>query len=121
VSGSKVIVLGLTFKENCPDIRNSKVADVIRELKEFGCEVFVHDPLASNEEARHEYGVNLTEWDMLPRDADAVVLAVPHRGYLEMEVERLLGCTRPSGVVIDVKSVLDRSAVSATGRTLWRL
>src|SRR5476651_942078 len=69
VKGSKVIVLGLTFKENCPDLRNSKVADVVKELQEFGCEVSVHDPLAVPKEAVHEYGITLTEWSALPNRA----------------------------------------------------
>lgn len=63
IHGSKVLVLGITFKENCPDIRNSKVIDIIRELKEFGCEVSICDPLADSEEVKHEYGVELTTCD----------------------------------------------------------
>ena len=78
IKGARVNVLGLTFKENVPDIRNSKVIDIIRELHEFGVETFVHDPLASAEEALHEYGVRLADWEELPA-ADALILAVPHR------------------------------------------
>ena len=86
--GAKVIVLGLTFKENCPDLRNSKVIDVIRELQAYGCEVSVHDPVAESAEAQHEYGVSLCAWDDLPR-AEAIVAAVAHREYLEMGEEAL--------------------------------
>ena len=75
IKGADVIVLGLTFKENCPDLRNSKVIDVIRELKSYGCNVIVHDPVAESTEAQHEYGVSLTAWNDLPR-ASAIVAAV---------------------------------------------
>jgi len=71
VKGAKVIVLGLTFKEDCPDLRNSKVADLVKELQSFGCDVSVHDPIAENHEAEHEYGISLTAWDKLPGQADA--------------------------------------------------
>jgi UDP-N-acetyl-D-glucosamine/UDP-N-acetyl-D-galactosamine dehydrogenase len=119
--GAKVIVLGLTFKENCPDLRNSKVADVVRELGELGCKVIVHDPLASSEEAVHEYGVPLTPWEKLPTDADAIVAAVPHRSYLKMPLEDLLGRLKKNGVFIDVKSAFDRVAIREAGHRMWRL
>ncbi len=119
--GAKVIVLGLTFKENCPDLRNSKVADVIRELKELGCVISVHDPLADSAEAEHHYGVALTPWEKLPADADAVVAAVPHRTYLTMPLREILSLLRKNGVFIDVKSVFDRSAIIAAGFRTWRL
>src|SRR5690606_7174207 len=121
VKGSRVTVLGLTFKENCPDLRNSKVADLVRELAEFGCDVTVHDPLASSAEAEHEYGLQLTAWEKLPREVDAVVFAVPHREYLKMSVLELLGSCARNGLVVDVKSVLDRAEVSEQGLRLWRL
>jgi UDP-N-acetyl-D-galactosamine dehydrogenase len=79
VKGSKVIVLGLTFKENCPDLRNSKVADLIKELSEFGCEVSVHDPLADANEAMHEYGIALTDWSALPNGARDCRRRISHR------------------------------------------
>jgi UDP-N-acetyl-D-galactosamine dehydrogenase len=119
--GAKVIVLGLTFKENCPDLRNSKVADVIRELKEFGCEVSVHDPIAEPQEAVHEYDVALTPWEVLPAEADAVVAAVPHRSYLTMPLRELLSRLKRNGVFIDVKSAFDRTAISEAGFRMWRL
>jgi UDP-N-acetyl-D-galactosamine dehydrogenase len=121
VPGAKVIVLGLTFKENCPDLRNSKVADVIRELKELGCRVSVHDPLADSGEAVHHYGVALTPWEELPAEADAVVAAVPHRSYLKMPLTELLSRMKKNGVFIDVKSAFDRSAISQAGFRMWRL
>lgn len=121
VMGSKVIVLGLTFKENCPDLRNSKVADLIRELKEFGCDVIVHDPLAESKEAEHEYGISLTPWDALPGNADAIVAAVSHSEYTEQPLERLLAKLKPAGVFVDIKSAYSQVAIEAAGFTLWRL
>jgi UDP-N-acetyl-D-galactosamine dehydrogenase len=121
VKGSKVIVLGLTFKENCPDLRNSKVADVVQELKEFGCEVSVTDPIADSDEAEHEYGVTLTPWEQIPTAADAIVAAVSHREFLAMPLEQLLGKLRASGVFIDVKAAYDRAAIRTAGFRLWRL
>jgi UDP-N-acetyl-D-galactosamine dehydrogenase len=119
--GAKVIVLGLTFKENCPDLRNSKVADVIRELKELGCQVSVHDPIADSEEAVHHYGVALTPWGELPAQADAVVAAVPHRSYLTMPLRELCSRLKKNGVFIDVKSAFDRTAIHEAGFRMWRL
>ncbi len=86
--GGTVIVLGLTFKENCSDLRNSKVADLVRELEAFGCTVAVHDPRASAAEARAEYGIALVAWDDLPGEADAVVIAVPHQDYARLGPRR---------------------------------
>ena len=120
VNGGVVNVLGLTFKENCPDLRNSKVVDIIRELKEFGMTVHVHEPNASSHEAEHEYGISLTEWDDLP-EADAVVLAVAHREYLAMPIAKLTAKARKGGCVIDVKSVLDRKQLESAGLSVWRL
>jgi UDP-N-acetyl-D-galactosamine dehydrogenase len=119
--GAKVIVLGLTFKENCPDLRNSKVADVIRELKELGCEVSVHDPIADSEDATQHLGLALTPWEALPANADAVVAAVPHRSYLAMPLRELLSRLKRNGVFIDVKSAFDQAAIGEAGFRMWRL
>jgi UDP-N-acetyl-D-galactosamine dehydrogenase len=120
IKGARVNVLGLTFKEDVPDIRNSKVIDIVRELREFGVEIFVHDPQASAEDALHEYGVRLVEWDALPA-ADALILAVPHRPYLELANEALLRKVVRAGCIIDVKSVLDAPALRREGLRVWRL
>lgn len=120
IKGSRVIVLGLTFKENCSDIRNSKVADLVAELKEFGCDVHVHDPLADAAEAHHEYGLTLTAWKDLPREVDALVTAVSHHAYGVMPLPELLAPLKCGGVVVDVKSALDAAAVAALGVQLWR-
>ena len=120
IKGARVNILGLTFKENVPDIRNSKVIDIIRELHEFGVETYVHDPLAASDDALHEYGLKLSEWDSLPA-ADALVLAVPHQQYLGMETAELLKKVVRKGCVIDVKSVLDAETYRKEGLRVWRL
>src|SRR5574343_1307185 len=101
VKGARVMLLGLTFKEDCADLRNSKVGDVINELKTYGVEVFVHDPYADADEAMHEYGVRLFAWDELPR-ADAIVAAVSHRELLSLPAEDFQKKLIKGGVFIDV-------------------
>ncbi|WP_455388209.1 nucleotide sugar dehydrogenase [Petrachloros mirabilis] len=117
----KVAVLGLTFKENVPDLRNSRVPDIIRELQEYGVQVFVHDPVAEPEEAVSEYGIRLCEWDSL-KNVDGIVLAVAHRAYVDMSSQKLLAilCNQERGVVIDVKSALDQNKLPKS-LTYWRL
>ena len=121
IRGAKVIVLGLTYKENCSDLRNSKVADLVKELQEFGCEVYVHDPLADAEQALHEYGITLREWHQLPQNADAIVAAVSHAKYTTQPVANLLAPLKRCGVFIDIKSAYMPEAITATGAYLWRL
>ncbi|NEW96004.1 nucleotide sugar dehydrogenase [Rhodopseudomonas sp. BR0G17] len=120
VHNGVVTVLGLTFKENVPDTRNSKVVDIVRELESFGIEVQVSDPWADHDDSLHEHGIALTELDAL-RPADAVVLAVSHESFLAdgwSLVRRLLRGGR--GQVLDVKAVLDRTG-KPDGIDLWRL
>ena len=120
VSNALVTVLGMTFKENVPDIRNSKVIDVVRELERFGVRVQVHDPLALADETKEEYGVTLTAMEKLA-PADAVILAVAHKDYVDggwPPIARLLKDGK--GTVIDVKSRLDRAG-KPEGIDLWRL
>ena len=120
IKGCNVIVLGLTFKENCPDLRNSKVIDVIHELQSYGCNVIVHDPVAESDEAEHEYGVSLVDWDALPK-AGAIVAAVAHTEYARMSMDELTGKLESGGVFVDVKSFYDRDALAKTGARVWRL
>ena len=120
VKDADVIVLGMTFKEDCPDLRNSKVIDVIRELQSFGMKVHVHDPIADSDECRHEYGIGLTPWAELPQ-ASAVVAAVAHQSYKTMGLAALLGKLRPAGVFADVKSAYEPGPVREAGHVLWRL
>ncbi|MDD3449624.1 MAG: nucleotide sugar dehydrogenase [Gammaproteobacteria bacterium] len=120
VKGARVNVLGLTFKEDCPDLRNSRVVDVIQELRDYGCAVAVHDPLADGEEARREYGLELTPWEALPK-ADALVLAVAHKAYRELAMEDYRNMLNGGGCLVDVKSIIDRSQAEAAGIHVWRL
>jgi UDP-N-acetyl-D-galactosamine dehydrogenase len=120
VKDAKVIVLGITFKENYPDLRNSKVADLVRELQDFGCDVSVHDPVADPQNAAHEYGISLMPWGDLPV-ADAIVAAVSHDTYLTMPQSELLTKLKPGGVFVDIKSAYDAKTIAAAGCELWRL
>ncbi len=120
IRGAKVLCLGLTFKENCADLRNSKVIDVIREIRDFGCEVIVHDPLACPVEAEHEYGVTLTPWAEIP-PVQAIVAAVAHQQYLEKPISELLAPLQPGGVFTDIKSIHDAPAIQKEGHAVWRL
>lgn len=113
-------VLGLTFKENCPDLRNSKVIDIIRELEDYNINVTVHDALADFSEAEHEYNVTLTNWDDMPK-VDMLVLAVGHKAYHDMPLSKLLANVNPGGIILDVKSILPRAEVKKLGFKLWRL
>lgn len=120
VKGENVIVLGLTFKENCPDIRNSRVVDVIRELQSYGANVFVHDPVANSDDAEHEYGIRLTQWGDLPQAA-AMVAAVAHQEFKRRPLEDFAGKLFPNGIYVDVKSQADAAALRARGIEVWRL
>ena len=120
IKGAKVNVLGLTFKENCGDLRNSKVIDIINELKTYGVEVSVTDPQAESDEAMHEYGVPLRPWNELPR-ADAIVAAVAHREFAGLSIEDLGKKLVKGGAFIDVKCAFDPVALKAAGYRVWRL
>jgi UDP-N-acetyl-D-galactosamine dehydrogenase len=120
VKGSKVNVIGLTFKENCPDLRNSKVADIVHELESYGCDVHVYDPVAEAEEAQHEYGIKLERWEDLPK-ADALVVAVPHKEVLARSLLDFQAKLNDNGCFIDVKSQFDPKAIAEAGYCVWRL
>jgi UDP-N-acetyl-D-glucosamine/UDP-N-acetyl-D-galactosamine dehydrogenase len=120
IKGAKVNVLGVTFKEDVPDLRNSKVFDLITELRSYGVEVFVHDPVADPAEALEEYGIELLQWEALPK-ADAMVAAVAHASLLRRTVPMLLEKLHPDACLIDVKAQLDGDALSKVGIRLWRL
>jgi UDP-N-acetyl-D-galactosamine dehydrogenase len=113
-------VFGMTFKENCRDIRNSKVIDIVRELQGYGCQVHIHDPIADSEQCLHEYGLSLTPWDELP-EASAIIAAVAHKEYAEGRIEKLLEKVIAGGIFADVKSAFDADAICAAGVRLWRL
>ena len=117
---SNAMILGLTFKENCPDLRNSRVIDIIKELRDYKVNVTIHDALADHEEAKHEYGIDLTNWETMPK-VDLLVIAVGHSLYREMSLEELLANLNPGGVIMDVKSILPRAEIKKRGFVLWRL
>ena len=119
-AGARIAVLGLTFKEDVPDVRNSRVPDIVRELKQYGVEVTVHDPLVESADAEREYGIGLAAWESL-KDFDGIVLAVPHRAYREKGPAALLRILKGnSGVVMDVKGLLDPRSLPP-GIAYWRL
>jgi UDP-N-acetyl-D-galactosamine dehydrogenase len=109
VEGANVLVMGLTFKENCPDLRNTKVVDIIAELKEYNINVDVVDPWCSNEEAQHEYGLLLTQ--PKPNHYDAIIMAVGHNEFKEMGASEIHALGKESHVLYDLKYVLDKSDV----------
>ncbi|EFL49783.1 nucleotide sugar dehydrogenase [Solidesulfovibrio fructosivorans JJ]] len=118
----RIGVLGLTFKENVPDLRNTKVVDIVRELCEFRMHVLVHDPMASPEEAREEYGLTLVPMEEL-RDLDALIIAVGHDAFKGLSLTDLAGWFRASvePILVDVKGIFDRAAGEAAGFRYWRL
>jgi len=120
IKGAHVNVLGLTFKENVPDLRNSRVIDVIRELESFGIVVHVHDPVADPAEAMHEYGVPLAAWDDLPR-ADAIVAAVAHREFKVRSIDDIVAKVAADGLYVDVKCQADAAVLRSRGLVVWRL
>lgn len=120
ILGSPVTVLGLTFKENCPDLRNSRVVDVVRELEEYGLRVQVHDPVADSEEAEHEYGIKLTPFEAL-EPAAAVVVAVAHDAFQALQPEHMKRLCSGTPVLVDVKSLYSRELFQKAGFHVWRL
>jgi UDP-N-acetyl-D-glucosamine/UDP-N-acetyl-D-galactosamine dehydrogenase len=120
VRGAKVNVLGLTFKENCPDLRNSKVIDVIHELQDYGVEIHVCDPVTSAEEAKHEYAVELESWVNLPC-AEAMIVAVSHQEFVSKTVMDLQSKIVKNGCFIDVKSQFNQAELCESGLHVWRL
>ncbi|NWQ39147.1 nucleotide sugar dehydrogenase [Bacillus sp. EB106-08-02-XG196] len=147
INGSKVAIFGVTFKENCPDVRNSKVVDVIRELEEYGIQVKVVDPLADRDDLWHEYRINPSEVHEI-KDMDAIIFAVPHDEFKSISLEAVKGMFKPSGykyihfesmnevaaasefntvvennkhVLMDIKGVFNRTKAENMGILYWRL
>ena len=118
--GAKVLVLGLTFKEDCPDLRNSRVPDILEELNAYGCELYVHDPFCDIDEAREEYGVELVNLEVVPA-ADAILLAVAHKPFREWSILQWKKYLSHKSVVIDVKGSAPRLELEEAGVRVWRL
>lgn len=123
VKGAKVAILGFTFKENCPDTRNTKVIDIVKELWEYGIEPMITDPVADGKEAEKEYGVTLHEMKEI-KDMDAVILAVSHKAYEALDEHAIAGLyTKKNAekVLVDIKGMLDKKAYEQAGYLYWRL
>ncbi len=120
INGARIGIFGLTFKEDVPDLRNSRVPDIIRELHQFGLEPLVHDPMASHQEAEEEYGIRLVDLKDFGK-LDALVLAVPHKSYLAGGAAEVLNLLSANGVVVDVKAALDRANPRLEGHSVWSL
>jgi len=116
IKGQKVTIFGATFKENCPDLRNSKVQDVFKELNRFGLEVSICDPVADLEELKSLYGKSAKSWDEIPQ-ASAVVVAVSHNEFKDLDFEKYL---ENNGVVMDIRAIYDREKLKSCGYKVWR-
>ena len=113
-------VLGLTFKENCSDIRNSKVAELVRELEDYNINVKVHDPYADSVQAKNEYSISLVKWDKIP-PAEILILAVPHDYYTNIGLEKIIKKMKKEGLFIDIKSAFNKTEVLNKRINFWRL
>jgi UDP-N-acetyl-D-galactosamine dehydrogenase len=120
IKDSKVGVLGLTFKEDCPDLRNTKVVDIVNELESYGVQVLVHEPLADPHEAEEYYGIRLCSWAEL-QDLGALILAVPHEAFRDMNLSEFTSTLNHKGCMIDVKSMLDKKELEQCHINYWRL
>lgn len=120
IKGAKVGVLGLTFKEDCPDLRNTRVIDIIQELNSYGVDVRIHEPIADANEALDYYGVQLSSWEDLT-DLCALIIAVPHKEYKQKSLSDFKALLVENGSLIDVKSILDLNQAKASGLNYWRL
>ncbi len=120
IKDAKVGVLGLTFKEDCPDLRNTRVIDIIDELNSYGTNVLVHEAISNPKEAKEYYGIDLCHWDDL-KDLSALIFAVPHKEYLEKDLTAFKDMLLPEGCLIDVKSVLDPDQAKELNINFWRL
>jgi len=119
-NGSSVAIFGLTFKEDCRDLRNTRAVDIVEEFQSYGITVHVHDPLADPEEAKHYYGIELTHLDKI-KNVDAIVIAAAHGEYKKMPLSAFTDKLKPKGSLIDVKSIMNPATVKASGFDFWRL
>lgn len=120
VKRARIAILGLTYKENCSDVRDTSVINIIKELKAFDTQVLIHDPIADPKAAKYEFDLELKSWDDL-NDIDAVILAVAHKEYLEMDKKLLAKKLNHRCLIMDIKSILDPKDFEGTGIVFWRL
>ena len=114
IKGSKVLIMGLTFKEDCPDLRNSKVVDIIEELEEYGVESILYDPVAEKEEAKREYGIELKEKEEI-NDISAIIIAVKHKQFKKIKIEEMKKYFKKETekkVIVDVKGLLNKKEIT---------
>lgn len=120
ISKLQAVILGFTFKEDCPDVRNTKVVDIIKELEDYNAKVYCCDLVADAPDAEHEYGVKFTAFTDLPQ-VPLLVVAVAHKEFKSLSLDELLAKVQPGGVILDVKSILPKEEIRARGFILWRL
>ena len=121
VKGAKIAIFGFTFKENCPDTRNTKVIDIVNELKEYGIEPVIVDPQADKEEARRLYGIDIAETSSV-RNIDVIILAVAHNEYKHMSIDEYKHFyNKDNRIMIDIKGILNRAELTKQGFIYWRL
>lgn len=120
LSNLQAAVLGFTFKEDCPDVRNTKVIDIIKELEDYNAKVYCCDPVADIEDTKHEYGVSLAEFKDIPQ-VPLLIVAVAHQEFKKLKLDEILSKVKPGGVILDVKSLLPKEEIIKRGYILWRL
>jgi UDP-N-acetyl-D-galactosamine dehydrogenase len=113
-------VLGFTFKEDCPDVRNTKVVDIVRELQDYNTIVYCCDPVADAADSAHEYNIKLVDFTAIPQ-VPLLILAVAHKEFKDLSLDDILAKVQPGGVILDVKSVLPKDEIRSRGYILWRL
>lgn len=120
ISNLEVGLMGFTFKEDCPDVRNTKVVDIIKELEDYNAKVYCCDPVADAADAEHEYGVKFAQFNDIPQ-VPLLIVAVAHKEFKALSLDEMLAKVKPGGVIIDVKSILPKEEIRARGYILWRL
>ena len=123
IKNAHVLIKGLTFKEDCPDLRNSKIEDIINELKDYGVNVTVVDPIADKQEAMEEYGVELKDLSEV-KDVDSIILGVAHKEYKELDISELKRIYKKdisAPILIDVKGILNKEEIKKQGFVFWRM
>ncbi|MGE3919513.1 MAG: nucleotide sugar dehydrogenase [Gammaproteobacteria bacterium] len=120
IKGAKIAILGITFKENCPDLRNSKVINLIKELNSYGCHVFTHDPVAYADEAKQHFAIELIPWYELPT-VDVMIFAVSHQQFIRLSKKEIASKIRKNGLVVDVKGLFKPNSFNHYGLNFWQL
>lgn len=120
VKRARIAILGLTYKENCSDLRDTRVLDIVKELHSYGAELLIHDPIADASAARKHYGIDLQSWETL-NDLDAMIFTVAHQYYLNIDRDEIKGKLNHRGLIMDIKEIFNQQEFKDTGISLWRL